>query len=231
MLKNLTIKSRLVFVIGFLSLLLIGSGIVGISSLNSANNSLKSIYEDRLIPIGKLNAIARLMAENRMAVAESMNGDPAVVSKKMDDVDRRLGDISKNWDALMAMSLTPEEKSLAQKALESRTKYAAEGLKPTVEALRAANVQQAMELMQGPMSQNYGIFQGHLDALLKVQDDIAKKEYETTQNLYVTVRNISIIAILGGLMLAGFIGMWLVRAISAPLDEAVRIARSVAEGD
>jgi methyl-accepting chemotaxis protein len=231
MLNNLTIKSRLVFVIGFLSLLLIGSGIVGISSLNSANNSLKSIYEDRLIPIGKLNAIARLMAENRMAVAESMNGDPAVVSKKMDDVDRRLGDISKNWDALMAMPLTPEEKSLAQKALESRTKYAAEGLKPTVEALRAANVQQAMELMQGPMSQNYGVFQGHLDALLKVQDDIAKKEYEKTQNLYVTVRNISIIAIFGGLALAGFIGMWLVRAISAPLDEAVRIARSVAEGD
>ena len=39
MLTNLTIKSRLVFVISFLSLLLVDSGIIAIVSLSSANNS------------------------------------------------------------------------------------------------------------------------------------------------------------------------------------------------
>ncbi|HZW12221.1 MAG TPA: methyl-accepting chemotaxis protein, partial [Noviherbaspirillum sp.] len=231
MFKNLTIKSRLVFVISFLSLLLIGSGIIGISSLSSANNSLKSIYEERLLPIERLNTILQLMAENRMVVAESMNGDPSVVNKRMDEVDRRAAEITRIWNEYMAMPHTPEEKALAEKAVESRNKYVAEGLKPSVEALRAANVQMAMELMQGPMSQHYAVFQGNFNALIKIQADIAKKGYEKTQELYVFVRNLSIVAIVGGVLLAALIGMWLIRAISRPLEEAVRFARSVAEGD
>jgi hypothetical protein len=39
MFTNLTIKSRLVFVISFLSLLLVGSGVIAIVSLSSANSS------------------------------------------------------------------------------------------------------------------------------------------------------------------------------------------------
>lgn len=153
MFKNLTIKSRLVFVISFLSLLLIGSGIVDISSLSSANESLKTIYENRLVPIGQLNQLVRVISENRMAVAESMNGDPAVVNKRMDEVDRKIGEVSKLWNAFMAGALTSDEKELAAKSDESRKKFVAEGPKPTVDALRAANVQLAMELMQGPMTQ------------------------------------------------------------------------------
>ncbi|MGH8808556.1 MAG: Tar ligand binding domain-containing protein, partial [Noviherbaspirillum sp.] len=231
MFKNLTIKSRLVFVISFLSLLLVGSGVVGISSLSSANNSLKTIYEDRLVPIGQLNHLVRLISENRMAVAESMNGDPAVVNKRMDEVDRKIGEVNKLWDAYTATSLPPEEKALADKSFESRKKFVAEGLKPTVDALRAANVQQAMELMQGPMTQLAAVFQEQMDALIKAQESIAKSEFEKTQSLYVMVRNVSLIAIICGVAMAAFIGLWLIRAISAPLEDAVRVAKSVAQGD
>ncbi|WP_442947278.1 Tar ligand binding domain-containing protein, partial [Noviherbaspirillum sp.] len=55
MFSNLTIKSRLIFVIGFLSLLLIGGGVIGLTSLSSANESLKQIYESHLVPMGKLD--------------------------------------------------------------------------------------------------------------------------------------------------------------------------------
>ncbi|HJV76434.1 MAG TPA: Tar ligand binding domain-containing protein, partial [Noviherbaspirillum sp.] len=229
MFKNLTIKSRLVFVIGFLSLLLVGSGFVGISSLGSANDSLRSIYLDRLVPVTQLNTVLRLMAENRMVVAESMNGDPSVVTKKMDEVDRRIAEIGKEWSSYMASSMAPEEKALAEKSVASRNKYVAEGLKPAVDALRAANVQMAMEIMAGPMSQHYAVFQEQFDALIRMQEDIAKKEYEKTQALYITVRNVSIAAILAGVLLAAFIGLWLIRAISVPLEEAVRFAKSVAQ--
>ncbi|MFC7514166.1 methyl-accepting chemotaxis protein [Herbaspirillum sp. GCM10030257] len=231
MLKNLTIKSRLVFVISFLSLLLVGSGVVGVSSLSSANNSLRTIYDDRMVPISQLNQIVRIASENRMAVAESMNGDPAVVTKRMDDVDRKTAEIDKVWISFMSAKLSVEEKSMADKSLESRKKYVAEGLKPTVDALRAANVQMAMELMQGPMSQHYNVFQEHIDGLIKMEEKVARSEFEKTQSLYLTVRNISIVAMVLGVGLAAFIGMWLIRAISNPLNEAVRIARSVSSGD
>src|SRR5450631_433222 len=115
MLKNLTIRSRLIFVIGFLSLLLIGAGVIGIASLNSTNGSLKTLYESRLVPMGQLDQVVRLIDRNRMAVAESMNGDPAVVVKKMVEVDKRIEDVNKSWEAYATGQLTEDEKKLAVK--------------------------------------------------------------------------------------------------------------------
>ncbi len=231
MFKNLTIKSRLVFVIGFMSLLLVAIGIVGLSSLSSANSSLKTIYDDRLVPMSELDHIVRLIDRNRMTIAESLNGDPAIVTKKMDDVEKRIGEINKSWEHYAASSLTVNEKRLAEKTLENLKKFLAEGLKPAVDAQRNMNVQQAMEIMQGPMSTNYASLQEQIDALIKLQLDIAKSEFEHTQSVYNTVRIISISAIVLGVLLASMIGFWLIRAISMPLEKAVRIAKSVATGD
>jgi methyl-accepting chemotaxis protein len=231
MLGNLTIKSRLVFVIGFLCLLLIGSGVVGISSLSNVNDSLRTMYQDQLLPSQQLNQIARMIGDNRMAVAESMNGDPAVVAKRMDEAGRRLEEVNRIWDAYSARPLAPEEKKLAEKAAELRKKFVADGLKPAVEALRNSNVQQAMELMQGPMSRDYAVFEESLNALLKLQQNLAKSGFEREQGMYVTIRNISIFTIVCGVVLAAFIGLWVIKAISVSLDEAVRIAKAVAGGD
>jgi len=230
MLKNLTIKSRLIFVIGFLSLLLIGTGVLGLGSLSAANTSLNSMYETRLIPMGQLDLVVRRIDKNRMSIAESMNGDPAVVIKSMDEVDKTMGEIDKQWNAFATGSLTPEEKTLAAKFEESRKKYLEEGLRPTVAALRASNVQLAMELM-GKMSQHYAPLMQSIDALIKLQLDRAKDDFERTQSRYVLIRNISVVAIVFGVVLAGLIGLWLVQAISRPLEKAVHLARSVAAGD
>ena len=231
MLKNLSIKSRLVFVIGFLSILLITIGTIGLSSLSAGNTSLKNIYEKRLVPIGQLDLMVRMIDKNRMTVAESMNGDPAVVIKKMDEVDKRVVEVNKQWDTYFANTVDADEKKLALKFFEALKKFLSDGLKPTVEALRASNVQQAMELMQGAMSQYYEPMQTAMDALIKLQQDVAKNEFEKRQEIYSTVRNTSIASILFGVLLAAAIGLWLIKAITGPLSEAIRVAKRVAAGD
>ena len=207
MLKNLSIQSRLVFVIGFLSILLIAVGTIGLSSLGASNISLKNIYEKRLVPIGQLDLVVRMIDKNRMTVAESMNGDPAVVIKKMDEVEKRVVDVNKQWETYFANTVDADEKKLAMKFFEARKKFLSDGLKPTVEALRASNVQQAMELMQGAMSQYYEPMQAAMDALIKLQQDVAKNEFEKRQEIYSTVRNTSIASMVFGVLLATAIGL------------------------
>jgi methyl-accepting chemotaxis protein-1 (serine sensor receptor) len=231
MFSNLTIKSRLIFVIGFLSLLLIGGGVIGLTSLSNANESLKQIYESHLVPMGKLDSVVRLIDKNRMSVAESMNGDPAVVNKSMDQVDKRIDEVSKTWDSYAATISGADEKALADKFMASRKKFVEEGLKPAVAALRAQNVQMAMELLQTQMNQHYEPVQESIDALIRLQLDQAKKDFEESQSRYTVVRNVSLLALLFGLTLAAVIGAWLVRAITVPLDRAVRVAKNVAAGD
>src|SRR3569832_1099154 len=69
MLANLSIKSRLVFVIGFLSVLLVGIGILGLTSLNSTNGALKSVYEDRTVALGQLARISMLVNQNQITLS------------------------------------------------------------------------------------------------------------------------------------------------------------------
>lgn len=72
-LNNLSIKSRLICMIGLLSVLLIGVGSYGLANLSESNASLKTVYEDRVIALGQLDQYARrlLRANWYLALAAS----------------------------------------------------------------------------------------------------------------------------------------------------------------
>jgi len=123
MLKNLTIKSRLILVIAVMALMSTIMGIIGLSSLSSANDTLGRIYEERLIPMGQLEQVGKLFNQNRLAIAESMSGDSAATNKRLDQVEARLETINKNWDAFSNGKLTADEKKLTTKFNESRARY------------------------------------------------------------------------------------------------------------
>jgi len=58
MFENMTIKSRLIFLIGLLSVLLFGVGAMGLYGMHQSNEGLKTVYEDRTVPtvdLGTLN--------------------------------------------------------------------------------------------------------------------------------------------------------------------------------
>jgi methyl-accepting chemotaxis protein len=229
--RTVTIKSRLVFVIGFLSLLLISGGVVGLGSLHRSNDSLKTLYEARLIPMGQLDIIVRNIDRDRMAIAEAINNDPGFIAKRIDDVKRRGAEITRILDTYLASDLAPQEKTLATAFADSYKKFVTEGLQPAVAALGSQNSQQAMEMMQGPMSQHYTPMQEGIDALIKLQLDIAKQEFEKGQQLYAIVRNACLVGILFGVLLAILVGTWVIRGITRPLGAAVTLAQGVAAGD
>jgi methyl-accepting chemotaxis protein-1 (serine sensor receptor) len=238
MLTNLTIKSRLIFVIGFLSALLIVIGAIGLGSLSATNNSLKRVYEDRVVTLGQLERISALINKNQIIVAESVSGqlsafpeDASVVDKNVVELKKVVTEIDTVWKAYMATNLSPEEKKLAEEFDAHRRTYGRNGLLPAIAALGAHDFQQAGEVLQGPMRETYPSVRGSVEALVKLQLQVAKGEFDAAQSRFVTVEMISIAVIVIGVFLAALIGLWLIRAISRPLNEAVRIAESVAAGD
>jgi len=238
MLANLSIKSRLVFVIGFLSVLLVGSGIMGLTSLSATNDSLRTVYEDRMVALGQLERISMLMNQNQITIGEATAGqltafpeDPSAVDKKTEAVGNTIKEIDGIWKAYMATRLTAEETKLAGEFDANRRKYGREGMIPAIAALRAHDFQQAGEIMQGPLSQTYPAVRKSMEAINRLQLDMAKGEFQSAQTRYALVRNISVAVVVCGVLLAAFIGVWLIRAISRPLNEAVRLAESVAAGD
>jgi len=127
--------------------------------------------------------------------------------------------------------LTVEEEKLAKAFDAARMVYGRSGLRPAIAALSGHDFQQAGEVLQGPMKEAYPSVRNIAVALIKLQLDVAKGEYEASESLYAMARNLSIAVMGFGVLLAGLIGFWLIRAISGPLNEAVRIAKCVAAGD
>ncbi|WP_194726579.1 methyl-accepting chemotaxis protein [Noviherbaspirillum malthae] len=231
MFKNLTIKTRLIGVIGFLSLQLIIGGVIGIASLNNANNSMRSIYDDRLVALGQLDRIIRYVNDNNSAVAKALTGEQNDVEKALKEVGERSKMIDKEWGAYMQTYLTPEEKKVAEEFTAARKAYMAEGLKAATEALQVLDTQAGVAALHGPMTKLFAPMRDKMDQLIKLQLDVAKAEYERSQTIYQWVRNSCIAGILFGVVLAALVGWWLVQAITKPLNVAVKVAASVADGD
>jgi len=238
MLKNLSIKSRLSFVIAFLSVLLVGIGTLGVLSLNITNDALKSVYEDRVLALGQLERVASLINKGQILVAKSVASqlsafpeDVAVVDKNVAEVRAAIEEITNLLKVYEASRMTDEESALFKEFSANRLQYGREGLLPALAALSGHDFQQAAEVLQGALKEHYPPVRASIEALIQLQLNVAKGEFEAAQSRYVMVRNVAIGVMLAGVLLAGLVGFWLIRAITVPLRRAVRIAACVASGD
>ncbi|HEX7645351.1 MAG TPA: methyl-accepting chemotaxis protein [Burkholderiaceae bacterium] len=231
MLRNLTIKSRLIFVIGLLSFLMLAIGIGGLTSLSTVNASLKTVYQDRVVALGQLDTVARTILLNQYLAAQSISGDLAKAGARMDQIDNGLVVIGKSWDEYMANALTPEERKLAEKFGEMRKNYAGSIIRPVVAAMRAQDTKTATDIVNGAMLEQTPLLQAGLSDLIKLQLSVAKDEYEKSQGQYNNFFYVSSALVIFGALAGIVVGTWLIRAISGPIDEAVSVAQKVALGD
>ncbi|MDR3393284.1 MAG: methyl-accepting chemotaxis protein [Sulfuriferula sp.] len=232
MLQNLRIKTLLVVVIGFLSLLLIAIGSFGLHNQASTNEALRTVYEDRVVGLGHLDQVIRGLANNRLAIATAIV-DPTDdnIQKQLAQLDSNIERVNKNWDAYMATYSDENEQKLAAQFDEDRKKLLAEGIMPAMEALKNHNMDEVKRLDVTVIPARFVPVRDGVNNLIKLQLDVAKAQYESSQQAYSFGKYASIGVIGVGIVLAVFLGALLIRAISRPLEEAIQIAKSVADGD
>jgi PAS domain S-box-containing protein len=232
MIKNLTIKSRLIVTFFFIAVTLLVVESISLFGMSKARDSLKTVYEDRIIALDQLTDIESLILQNRIAITASL------VESTIEEIGINVAKLEKNqkeideiWKAYMATYLTPEEKLLAAKFDDDRKKFVTEGLEPAAAALRAHDLKKTNRILVEYIRPLYQPVGKGIKSLGKLQLSITKHEYDDVQRRYDIIRNIIIATAIIGLGLAIGIGFMLVRAISRPLEDVVRIARGVAAGN
>jgi len=231
MFKNLSIKSRLVMIISLMSVLLVVIGGLGLFGMGKANDGLLSVYQERTIPTGQISDIQKLLLSNRLQIAVAqVTPTPELVKKATDQVEANIAAITKIWETYSTASHSAEEKKLADKFAEDRKKFVTEGLRPAVAALREGNMKEAGRVVVEAVRPFYVPVNEGIEALMKHQLDSAKAEYEAAQSRYATIRNASIAAVLLGVLLAGFVGTLLIRAIVRPLTATIGYFDEIAKG-
>ncbi|MRT30054.1 methyl-accepting chemotaxis protein [Herbaspirillum sp. CAH-3] len=231
MFSKLTIRARLIFVIGFLALLLVASGVLGLVGLRSTNAQMRSLYEDRLVAFSQLERMSAALDAARNGISTSIVGDSGDIDANMDRIEKAI----KANDAVLKQyqetQLTSEERALLDKLVPQRQKFVAEGIKPAAEALRNRDFQGAIELYGGVMLKLYADAHATLAQLMDLQRNVGRELHEQAQQRYQTLLVVMGVAMAAGLFVALLMGVLLVRAISRPLQRAVTVAQAVAAGD
>ncbi len=230
--NNLKISTRLMILIGLLSVMLIGIGAVGLFGIGKSNDALKSVYENRAIPMGQMAEIQRLLLRNRLAIANSLISPlPEEIRRNTAEVETSIVALGKTWDAYMSTTLAPEEATVAKKFAEDRGQFVQQGLRPAIAALRANDLEAANRVVVEKIRPLYAPVSSGVEALMQLQLDGAHKEFNEAVARYETIRLVSFASIVAGVLFAFVFGMALVRGISRSLKEAMDTANAVAQGD
>jgi methyl-accepting chemotaxis protein-1 (serine sensor receptor) len=227
-------KSRLIAVIAFLSMLAAGIGVLGLHGMNRSNEGLKAVYEDRAVALEEVSRIDALMSHNRLSLALAITDPTVDVKAESARIEQSVAEIAKTLRAYQATVLMPDEKRLAEKLASDVSKMDAECLLPAIAALRNGDVEAAKNAQDKLQKLAPSVVQG-IDALRKLQVDAAKEEYERAVTRYTVLRNTAVAAILLGTLAAALFGYFLIRNIYRDLGGepkyAAHIVRSIAAGD
>lgn len=230
--KNLTIKSRLIFTLSYLIAFLLGMGMIGLFGMSHAIDGLRTVYHDRAIPLSQVGYIESLLLQTRLAITSALvMPTPEIIRNKTAKVEKNIAEISRTWEEYIVTHLTPVEKKLAAQFAADHRKYVTEGLLPATAALRAHKIGEANRILVEKIRPMYLPVGESIDALVLLQINEAKREYDDEQRRYETIRAILIASIVIALVLAVVFSLMFIRAIFQPLENVVRISRDVAAGD
>lgn len=226
MFKNITIKSRLVIMIGFFSVLLAGMGVLGISGLSQSNDAFKGA-----IPLGDLGLLVDRMQRARLnAVISAYGRNGEIVKQRQAMNEQRDAEIATTWRQYLTNTLTAEEKKLADDFSQQWKAYV-EDRNRTMELAAAGQFDEAIKNATVVATPKFEAAHGTLFKLLELRRDSANKEYAHAESQYQNTVNITVTAVVAGVLLAILIGYLLVRAIVGPLNKAIEAANRVASGD
>jgi len=238
--NNLSIKVRLALIMGFMSMLMLGGGAIGLVGIVMTNKALESNYKDRLEPTKLVGRIMLLMNENRAQVALALQHSPDSPFARMHDhpVTLHTDNIVKNRDEITAIvaeykqhNLTAEEQALADKYAEIRAQYVKEGLAVAREAVLAGDFNKANEILLKKINPLYKTAIAEAEALLQQTMNTAKTDYDTAITRYVLIRNVAIGGTLLGILLAVIAGILLVRSIAHPLNAVISLFEEITKGN
>ncbi|TAM48343.1 MAG: HAMP domain-containing protein, partial [Gammaproteobacteria bacterium] len=232
MLRNLTIKQRLIMRQSIIAILLLVVGIAGIVGMRNINARLEAMYDHDTVPTAQIAQIDRLLLHNRLAIANAMaNPTAAEIQKNTAEIEANLAEIDKTWGEYMAGPMDVDRKMLVEEFAEYRKRLVQEGLRPAIELLRAGKIDAARKHDLDVIRSAFLPARESIEALMKFQIDAAKKRGADAAYEAALMRNIVIAMILFALTFAVVMAMRLIKAITGPLNHAVTVANRIANGE
>ena len=227
---TISLRTLLIGVLAILGVMLASEALNGIMNLRSANERMKSVYEDRVVPLRDLkiisDAYAVLIVDTSHKVRSGALSWPdggAAVRKAQATVHER-------WAAYTATMLTADEARLVAQARSAMDKAdaAVASLLHVLDALDKAALDQ---FVVQDLYRSIDPVTDQVSALIDLQVAVAGNDFKDSQELYLSESRQSwMLLAVAALLLAAGIGV-VARRVVAPLRLMTQAMDRLAAGD
>lgn len=228
---QMSIKFRLLFTLGMLTLLLIMMGLMGLGGLRQTVRGMETIYHDRVVPLDQLKKISDAYAVDIVYTAHEVRNGNQTNVKSVEAVDKARRVIKEQWAAYSASNHAEgEEKALVQQIESAMTTAEA-----AVSELRGIFERRDGEALTWfTVNKMYPAINPVMALIAKlntVQIQLAQQEYERSAVRYRVMIAVALVITAIAVVLALVLGYYLTQAIMRPLARSLRMANAVAAGD
>jgi methyl-accepting chemotaxis protein len=228
---DLKIGTKLLAGFVFVAIIAAAIGYVGVTSLNTANDSDTVLYEKRTVPIvqmGKMSTLFQRVRVNTRDILLAKSSDEIEdfvlkIKTYRDEMTKLSGEIEKSID-------TQEERQIFDEFKQSRIEYGRH-LDVLMDFGRNQNDVEGFKYLNGEMKAASNREQ---EIILKMMDlyDLNASKQSDANTVAADAANRFMLIFLGiGVISSVVLGIFLSRLITKPLIEAVAAANKVAEGD
>ncbi|MBF0318345.1 MAG: PAS domain S-box protein [Nitrospirae bacterium] len=223
--KNVKI---VLLLLSFMSILLIGIGGLGLLGMKSIKDGLQTVYLDRVIPLVDIKAISDsyndILHTTHRALAGKIDTYKARVR-----ITRAVEKIDIRWKKYKATYLAPEEKKLITEIETLQITASA----PIGKLLAALQEEDKQTLANYTLDEIYTAVDPIITKLSKLEDvqfKVTKEEYDKADISYIRSRNITIVGIVFGLLMAIIGATHIVSGITKSMNEKHAAFQKYEEG-
>ena len=228
--KNLSIRAKLWLLVASLLVLTLATSITLMLELNSANQRMASIYNNRVMPMQQLKLIADAYGIKLVETTNKVYNQQILAESGKDTLTQARNDAQAAWNAYMQTQLTAEEKALAD-----RVNTLLEAISPRIDDV--------LRLFERDDHEGLGSFieyrlfpsvsplAASLQQLSAMQEQLALQAYEEAQAASARTMMLAAVTVAILLVLTLISASLIIRTITRNLDSAVQVAETVAQGD
>ncbi len=230
MLNNIRFAPKLIGSFLFVALLLIIVVVIGYLSMQSINNNLNNMYNDRLLPIEYLGKADTSLYKMRGDIFKYVLF-PEERSTIEPDIAADITLINQQMDLYRATQLLQEEQDLLVDFDDHWGKYQVEAAK-AIAAVKAGDEETAKSSMltNGAVSNTRKDVGGVMDKLVEVNQVAAETLNTQSQATFTSASLISVAVGLVSVLIAVGFGIFLSRSLTKPLGQSVQMIQEMSLG-
>lgn len=213
LLRRLSIRTKLIALVAILSFIALGLGIYGLSGIKATEEGLKTVYNDRVIPLEQLKQVSDLYAVNIVDTSHKVRAGKMSYADGSKEIAAALEKIDSIWKTYTSTFLTDEEKNLVAKVESLRTP-ATEAAKQLKNMMDQGNQLALEQFIGNQMYADIDPLTAEISNLVSLQLSVAGEEYDSAVKQYEETRLIMIIVIVVAILLGVLFAFVTIRIIN-----------------